>query len=193
MGATAYLYPFTVRIWESHLKINSVENLRRHNVKPIMRYRKKWTFTRYSKPLPGYRVQVDVTRVAPGKYQFTATLDCTRLRVLRIYPRKTSEYAIQFLWEIPRDFCFPIRVIQTDWGTEFFNDSFQEELMEHYIKFRPIKPRSPHLNWKVKRSHQSDKNNFYSTIEINDPNLVEKVIKWQNFYNTKRPHSAFRW
>jgi len=62
--------------------------------------------------------------------------------------------------------------------------------MEHYIKFRPIKPRSPHLNWKVKRSHQSDKNNFYSTIEINDPNLVEKVIKWQNFYNTKRPHSA---
>jgi len=39
------------------------------------------------------------------------------------------------------DFGFSVCIVQTDWGTEFFNDAFQEELMEHYIKFRPIKPR----------------------------------------------------
>jgi len=159
-------------------------------VKPIMRYRKKRVYIRYSKSLPGDRVQIDLTKVAPGKYQFTAIDDCTRLRVLRIYPRKSAQYAIQFLGEMLDDFGFPIRVIQTDWGTEFFNDAFQEELIEHYIKFRPIKPRSPHLNGKVERSHQSDKAEFYVTMDINDPRFSEKVIEWQHFYNTKRPHSA---
>jgi transposase InsO family protein len=164
--------------------------LREHNVKPIMRYRRKRVYTRYSKRLPGDRVQIDVTKVAPGKYQFTAIDDCTRLRVLRIYPRKTAQCAIHFLGEMLEDFGFPIRVIQTDWGAEFFNDAFQEELMEHYIKFRPIKPRSQHLNGKVERSHQSDKAEFYVSMDKNDPRFSEKVIEWQRFYNTKQPHSA---
>lgn len=148
--------------------------LKKYHVKPIIRYRRKRTYTRYSKSLPGDRVQIDVTKVAPGKYQFTAIDDCTRLRVLRIYPRKTAQYAIQFLWEMLDDFGFPIRTIQTDWGAEFFNDAFQEELMEHYIKFRPIKPRSPHLNGKVEPSHQSDKVEFYATMDKDDPRFLEK-------------------
>jgi transposase InsO family protein len=82
-------------------------------------------------------------------------------------------------------------VIQTDWGIEFFNDAFQKELMEHYIKFRPIKPGSPHLNGKDERSYQSDKAEFYVTMDKYDPRFSEKVIKWQQFYNTKRPHSVW--
>ena len=116
-----------------------------------MRYRRKRDFNRYTKSLPGDRVQIDVKKVASGKYQFTATRDCTKLRVLRIYPRKTAKIAVKFIGEMLDDFGFPVRVVQTDWGIEFFNDAFQEELMEHYIKFRPIKPRSPHLNGKVER------------------------------------------
>jgi len=45
--------------------------------------------------------------------------------------------------------------------TEFYNDLFQEELATHFIKFRPIKPRSPHLNGKVERSQKTDKSEFY--------------------------------
>ena len=76
--------------------------------------------------------------------------------MIRLYPRKTAEYAAAFLGEMLDDFGFLIRVIQTDWGTKFFNDAFQEGLMEHYVRFRSIKPRSPHLNGKVERSLPSD-------------------------------------
>jgi transposase InsO family protein len=60
-------------------------------------------------------------------------------------------------------FCFPIQRIQTDWGTEFFNDYFQEELMCHFIKFRPIKPRTPHLNGKIERCKIKER---YNKVEV---------------------------
>lgn len=81
--------------------------------------------------------------------------------------------------------------IQTDWGTEFFADAFQSELMEHFIKFRPIKPRSPHLNGKVERSQKTDKMEFYKTIDLKNKeiNLDAQLSEWVFFYNKKRPHS----
>ena len=52
---------------------------------------------RYEKQRPGHRVQIDVKFIAPidgvtakRHYQFTAIDDCTRLRVLRIYPEPTN-------------------------------------------------------------------------------------------------------
>lgn len=83
--------------------------------------------------------------------------DCTRLRVLRLYPNKSLNSSLAFLQEVIKAFLFPIQRIQTDWGTEFFNYEFQEVLAENFIKFRPIKPRSPHLNGKAERSQQIDK------------------------------------
>ena len=79
---------------------------------------------------------------------------CTRLRTIRVYPNKKAESTIHFLGEILNTFPFPVQRIQTDWGTEFFNYDFQYELHDHFIKFRPIKPRTPHLNGKVERSQQ---------------------------------------
>lgn len=43
------------------------------------------------------------------------------------------------------EFPFPIQRIQSDRGLEFFAEKVQKLLMEYGIKFRPIKPRSPHL------------------------------------------------
>lgn len=39
---------------------------------------------RYSRPIPGERVQMDTCKIAPGIYQYTSVDDCTRCRVLRI-------------------------------------------------------------------------------------------------------------
>ena len=104
-------------------------------------------------------------------YQFTAIDDCARLRVMRLYHSKYAKNTVDFLCEVLENFDFPIQKIQTDWGTEFYNDLFQEELMVHYIKFRPIKPRSPHLNGKVKRSQKTDKAEFYSHLNLHDKTL----------------------
>jgi len=52
----------------------------------------------------------------------------TRLRVLRLYPSKHVANTVKFLYAVIENFLFPIQRIQTDWGTEFYNDLFQEEL-----------------------------------------------------------------
>jgi transposase InsO family protein len=168
--------------------------LKANNLPNIKKYRKHNDIIRYNRPIPGDRVQIDVTKVGPKCYQFTAIDDCTRLRVLRLYCNKKAESTVDFLGHILDTFEFPVHRIQTDWGTEFFNDLFQGELMDHFIKFRPIKPRSPHLNGKVERSQLTDKSEFYSTIPRNQRNLdlAPKLIEWQNFYNNKRPHSSLR-
>jgi len=161
-------------------------------VKPLKRYRKHHEFKRYNRPIPGDRVQLDVMKVRANCYQFTAIDDCTRLRVLRLYPSKHAENTVKFLYEVLDNFGFPIQRIQTDWGTEFYNDLFQEELMIHFIKFRPIKPRSPHLNGKVERSQKTDKAEFYSQLKLKDKSLqIEPLLAdWEHFYNYKRPHAS---
>lgn len=156
----------------------------------IKKYRKHNDITRYNRPAD--RVQIDVTKIGPKCYQFTAIDDCTRLRVLRLYPNKKAISAVEFLGHVLDTLEFPIHRIQTDWGTEFFNHIFQEELMDHFIKFRPIKPRSPHLNGKVERSQLTDKSEFYSTIPKKEKtlSLAPKLLEWQNFYNHKGPHAS---
>lgn len=54
------------------------------------------------------------------------------------------------------EFPFPIQRIQSDRGLEFFATKVQEKFMEYGIKFRPVKPASPHLNGKVERSQKTE-------------------------------------
>jgi hypothetical protein len=51
---------------------------------------------------------MDVTKIRVRCYQFTAVDDCTRLRVLRLYPSKHSENTVKFLYEVIESFLFPI-------------------------------------------------------------------------------------
>jgi transposase InsO family protein len=166
--------------------------LSKHNVKPVLKRRKKSDYKRYNKSIPGERVQMDVTKLRPKAYQFTAIDDCTRLKVIRIYPNKRADSAVEFLGEVLDSFPFPVQRVQTDWGTEFFNFKFQEELHEHFIKFRPIKPKSPHLNGKVERTQQTDKSEFWRLLDLTDLSLDLKLLamEWETFYNHKRPHSS---
>jgi len=101
---------------------------------------------------------------------------------------------VHFFYEVIDSFGFPIQCIQTDWGTEFYNDLFQEELMSHFIKFRPIKFRSPHLNGKIDRSQKTDKAEFYSLLNLRDMSLVLELLlaDWEHFYNHKRPHASLK-
>lgn len=85
---------------------------------------------------------------------------------------------------------FPIQRIQTDRGLEFFAYKFQDRLKEYAIKFRPIKLRSPQLNGKVERAQRTDLEEFYLTVNVQDPNLHEKLADWQDYYNEFRPHGS---
>jgi hypothetical protein len=85
-------------VWRilKRLELNRLPASQRHK-----RHDRRWQ--RYEKPLPGHRVQLDVKFIDPlagsrrKHYRFTAIDDCTRLRVLRIYPQLNQKSAIQFL------------------------------------------------------------------------------------------------
>ena len=124
-------------------------------------------------------------------FQYTAIDDCTRLRVLGLYSARTAVNAVHFLENrMIEEFSFPIQRIQTDRGGEFFGTAFQDALRRYCIKFRPTRPRSPHLNGKVERSQQTDWVEFYSTMDLKDPALANRLEEWQFFYNWHRPHSS---
>lgn len=96
-----------------------------------------------------------------GVYQYTAVDDCTRYRVLGLAADKTAASTLRFLDQLLAAMPFPIQRIQTDRGAEFFAYEVQERLMRERIRFRPIRPRSPHLNGKVERSQRTDLDEFW--------------------------------
>lgn len=188
------------------------------------RHAKRWK--RYEKPLPGHRVQVDVKFIEPiaglkkRHYHYTAIDDCTRIRVLRIYPRNDQKTALQFLDYLLERLPFKVEVIQTDiqtgwalltWctpagcariggvrrlsvnGSEF-QGSFHYHVLDKGIGHVYIKPATPRLNGKVERSHRIDNEEFYRQLEgvvIDDAGLFnEKLREWEDFYNFNRPHGG---
>jgi transposase InsO family protein len=151
-------------------------------------YRKQ--HKRYSCKLPGERVQMDVCKIALNLYQYTAIDDCTRWKVVALYSRRTAGNTLDFLDQVVERMPFPIQRFQTDRGTEFFAYEVQKRLMEWAIKFRPIKPGSPHLNGKVERTQRTDLDEFYTTVDIRNPELPDRLSEWEFHYNWYRPHSS---
>lgn len=160
-------------------------------VQPLSRPRRPQSRrTRYARLIPGERIQMDTCKIAPGVYQYTAIDDCTRVRVLAVYPRRTAANSLLFLERVMEEMPFPTQAIQTDRGREFFAYRFQEKLMEYAIKFRPIPPRSPHLNGKVERSQRTDLDEFYPTVDVKSADLPQRLEEWQDHYNQYRSHGA---
>ena len=145
---------------------------------------------RYSRPVPGDRVQMDTCKIAPGLYQYTAIDDCSRWQVLGLYPRRTAANTLAFLDRVAAGMPFPVQRVQTDRGQEFFAYEVQGRLRERRIKFRPTRPRSPHLNGKVERAQRTALEEFWATADLKGPNLAPQLEAWRAFYNQHRPHTA---
>ena len=136
-------------VWRilQRLDMNRLPSSQRHKS-----HEKRWK--RYEKPQPGHRVQMDVKFITPigaaGKrfYQFTAIDDCTRLRVLKVYPRCNQKTAIQFLDYLLARLPFRVEVIQTDNGGEF-GSQFHYHVIDRGIRHVYIRPATPRLNGKV--------------------------------------------
>jgi transposase InsO family protein len=159
---------------------------------------KRWQ--RYEKPRPGHRLQLDVKfleRIAGTRrrlYQFTAIDDCTRIRVLKIYDACNQRTAMLFIDEVLRRLPFRVHVVQTDNGAEFQSE-FHWHLETRDIRHVYIRPRTPHLNGKVERSHRVDDQEFYQLLDqdgiTDDIHLFnDKLREWEDYYNYHRPHGA---
>jgi transposase InsO family protein len=145
---------------------------------------------RYSRPVPGDRVQMDTCKVAPGLYQYTAIDDCSRWQVLAVYPDRSAASTLDFLERVRAGMPFPVQRVQTDRGGEFFAYEVQDRLRAWRIKFRPNRPRAPHLNGKVERVQRTALEEFWPTAGLKDPALSSRLEGWERFYNQHRPHTA---
>lgn len=155
--------------------------------KPPKRRPKQMTL--FEKDAPGDSVQVDVKVVRLERekvFQYTAIDDCTRYRVIRLYPRQNQMTSLLFLDELRRHLPFTIRKLQCDNGTEF-PLAFKLAVEAAGIQHKYIKPRRPQQNGKVERSHRIDSEEFWSqrtfaTRVDAEPALAE----WERRYNHER-------
>lgn len=83
-----------------------------------------------------------------------------------------------------------IQRIQTDRGQKFSACKVQDRLKSWSIRFRPIRPRSSHLSGKVERVQKTALEEFWPTVDLNDPELETRLAEWQHFYNWERPHDS---
>jgi len=146
---------------------------------------------------PGKLVQIDTKHLPNPQrklYQFTAIDVLTKLRVLWISSRISSESAAKFLQICMKEFPFNIEGIQTDNGSEFhkYFDRLCEKLrLPHFY----TEPRSPKQNSYVERSHLTDELEFYqqgnmrTSVEL----LLPLVKSWQDKYNHQRPHQSLNY
>jgi transposase InsO family protein len=116
---------------------------------------------------------------------------CPRPQDLRRVHQAT---AIRFIDEVRRRLSFRIQVVQTDNGAEF-QTHFHWHVEALDIRHVYIRPRTPHLNGKVERSHRVDGQEFYQLLDkggiTDDIHLFnEKLREWENYYNYDRPHGT---
>jgi putative transposase len=78
-----------------------------------------------------------LAKLRPVFINYTAVDDCTGIRCLALFSRRTAANSLLFLEQIIEEMPFPIQRIQTDRGLEFFADKFQERLKKYAIKLLP--------------------------------------------------------
>lgn len=132
---------------------------------------------------PGQKIQMDVKFVPAycvtngnKYYQFTAKDECTRWTYREMYAEHSTYSAKCFLENLIRKAPFPIRMIQTDNGTEFTNallvtkskhkTMFEEALTEMGIEYHRIQIATPRHNGKVERQHRIDELRFYKHMRM---------------------------
>jgi len=152
----------------------------------------------YEAKEPGDIVEVDTldVRPLPGMIlkHFTARDIISRWDVLEAHTRATSNTASGFIDTLLTRMPFPIKAIQVDGGSEF-QDAFERECQRRGIKLFVLPPRSPKLNGHVERAQRTHTEEFYEVTDanFNIPELNQALLKWENVYNTIRPHQALRY
>lgn len=154
----------------------------------------------------GEKVQIDTKYAFFGEiryYQLTAVDLATRITFRYLYSEKTPDNTVDFMKRLIEYFPFRIHCIQSDNGTEFtYRKHFFETehpldifCTKQHIKrvYSPVA--SPWYNGVVESTHNRDQKEFYDfcSRELTLEKANQKLIKYNNFWNHKRIHSALNY
>jgi transposase InsO family protein len=180
------------RVHQLHVNTGTIQRVFREIGVPVLAKtpkRRPRQMMLFEKEEPGDSVQVDVKVVKLARekvFQYTALDDCTRYRVLRLYPRQNQYTSLHFLEEVRRHLPFAIRKLQCDNGSEF-PLAFKLAVEAAGIRHRYIKPRRPQQNGKVERSHRVDQEEFWSQHTFATRSDAEAPLAdWERRYNYER-------
>lgn len=165
------------------------------------------------KYLPGEKIQIDVKYVKLTDeiarrlckkyrwvYQYTALDIATGIKCKLIYENHDGQSSVDFLGKVRLFYPFPIKVIQTDNGTEFtwrlhphitkihiFTLQCQLYGYEHYL----IPPAYPRANSHVERTHRIDEEEVYRGKTFTSlVHLLKINLQSLKYFNEKRPQKS---
>ena len=106
--------------------------------------------------------------------KYSVTKAAIKYKSIHIFTAGNSTYSSSgFVKHLIRHFPTPVEYVQTDPGAEFYKrltqpeqetlTMFQCTLKHNDIHHKRIKPFTPRLDGKVKRSHRKDNERFYAT------------------------------
>lgn len=140
-------------------------------------------------------IEIDtvIVMVNDKQYYFVSVIDIyTRFAFVRRGESKSAKQALLTFQEFERTNPTPIHAVQTDNGTEFLG-KFDAYLMEKNITHHFIYPRCPRINGFVERFNRTVQEQFINRCDDLYFDLVtfdEKLQKYLNWYNLKRPHAS---
>ena len=146
---------------------------------------------------PGY-IEMDsiIVYVLNRRYYFITAIDIvTKFAWCKLTSQLSSRQAKLVLEEIIKQYSQPIRVIQTDNGSEFMGE-FHQQLKTKQINHEFIYPRSPKINAVVERFNRTIKEEFIERSNSLYYDMVlfnQKLTKYLNWYNQKRPHYSLNY
>ena len=142
---------------------------------------------------PGY-IEMDTVHlwVLGRKHYFVTALDVvTRFAWVSLAKSPSSKWTTYAFKQFIKQYLHPIRVVQTDNGSEFLGN-FHQYLKETRIKHEFIYPRSPKVNGYIERFNRTFKEEFLykHELDIKTNAFNHKLTKYLTWYNTKRPHQS---
>ena len=142
--------------------------------------------------LPGY-IEMDTISIwmVEKKYYFVTVIDIvTRFAWVKMVPSPSSKQAKLSFIEFKDQCEHPLRVVQTDNGSEFLG-KFDDYLNHVCIKHEFIYQKSPKVNGVVERFNRTIQEEFINRNDeiLYDPKKFnQKLTNYLIWYNTKRPH-----
>jgi transposase InsO family protein len=173
-------------------------------IERAMEEQRKRQAKRYNKDYPGQMLHGDTKRlpVLDGQssldrheYLFVAIDDFSRELYAAILPNKTQYSAKQFLEQVIDECPYTIEQYYTDNGKEYRGDpqhhAFMKLCQDHDIEQRFTKVRNPKTNGKAERVIGTVMQMWHNKTRFNSSaHRKTELIRFVNFYNTVKPHTA---
>lgn len=147
---------------------------------------------------PGYLEIDSITLYLNGeKHYFNCFID--------IYTKYAKAYKVKSLTSINtlncfkdfiKNYTYPIRIVQTDNGSEFLGNFHQYLEDNTKIAHIFIYPRSPKVNAYIERFNRTIQEEFLERndeIYYDNDRFNQKLNNWLNWYNFKRPHTSLNY